>query len=202
MTGLRFRETMTGRLARCASDPDAGYDSPGAFAASMRAEVAIPDVTDFTSAPGRGARLRAELVIPVLGGRFLSGDGRFILFNLGTDSLGRRIRQITYRATFVNDDRTFEMCGRKILQPGRHLWRDTTTLHVTLRDVTPDPDQDRPRDAAGFLEITPRGFLISLITMRGFGEDTTWWERRRAVLTYVRWFTTGLSRTYLRCRRW
>jgi hypothetical protein len=169
----------------------------------MRAEVAIADVTDFTSAPGRGARLRAELVIPVLGGRFLSGDGRFVLFNLGVDPRGRRIRQIAYTATFVNDDRTLQMSGRKILQPGRHPWRDTTTLHVTLRDVTPDAaDQDRPREAAGFLEIKPGRFLISLATMRGFGEDSTWWQRRQAVLTYVRCFTRGLARTYLQGRRW
>jgi hypothetical protein len=202
VTGLRFRETMTGRLTPRTSDPIAGYGSSGAFGATMRAEVVITDVADFTSAPGRGARLRAELVIPALGGRFLSHDGRFALYNLGTDARGRRIRQITYRAMFVNDDRTFKLYGRKILQPGWHLWGDTTTLHVTLTDVTLGACLEGLCEAAGFIKITPVGFLAQLTTMRGFGEDTSWLQRRRAVLTYVKCFTAGLVRTYLLRKRW
>jgi hypothetical protein len=202
MTGLRFRETMTGRVALRASDPAAGFVSVSAFAASMHAEIEIDDVADFISSDVHEARLRAELVIPVLGGRFLSEDGRFVLFTRGTGLDRRPVQQMTYSARFVNDDRIYEMAARKILQPGRHLWSDTTTAHVTLRDVTGDADSVRPRRAAGFIKISPGSFLAQLTTMRGFGEGSTGPERRRAVLTYAAFFVRGLAKTYLRRARW
>jgi hypothetical protein len=197
MTGLRFRETMTGRVALRTSDPVAGFGSASAFAASMRAAIEIEDVAEFVSKEPHVARLRAELVIPALGGRFLSGDGTFVLFDLGTGPDGKPAREMTYTARFANDGRVYEMSARKILQPGWHLWRDTTTAHVTLRDVTVDRDPVRPRCAAGFIKISPRSFLVQLTTMRGFGSGRSWSERRRAVLTYAVFFVRGLAETYL-----
>ena len=199
MTGMRFRETMTGRVALRTADPVAGYASPSAFAVTMRAAIDVEDVAAFVSSKVPTARLRAELVIPVLGGRFLSNDGKFELFKLGTGLDGKRARLMTYTARFENGDRAYEMTAVKYLQPSWQLWGDSTTAHVVLEDVTVYEGAFRPRHAAGFIKVSPTSFLVQLTTMRGFGARTTWSERRRAVQTYVRFFVQGLAKTYL-CR--
>jgi hypothetical protein len=202
MTGVRFRETMTGRVSLRTDDPVVGYTSPGAVAARLNAEIVIDDVDEFIAGDVHGARLRAELVIPVLGGRFLSGDGRFELFTRGRDPDGRLVQRMTYEATFENADRTYRMTAAKYLQPGWHLWRDTTTAHMTLTEVLPDPQPDRPFHGAGFVKISARTFVAQLATMRGFGEGTCPADRRGAVLAFAAFFVRGLEKTYLRRADW
>lgn len=200
MTGVRFRETMTGRVALHASDPVAGFASVSAYAASMHASIEIDDVDEFVSSEVPTARLRAELVIPVLGGRFLSEDGTFELFKPGQGPDGRPARLMTYSARFVNDGRVFQMSAAKYLQPGWRLWGDSTTAHITLTEFGADQDPMRPWRSAGFIKISPRSFLVQLTTMRGFGEGRGLSERCRAVLTYAVFFVEGLAKTYF-CRR-
>lgn len=199
MTGVRFRETMTGRVALHACDPVAGFASVSAYAASMHASIEINDVDEFVSSEVPTARLRAELVIPVLGGRFLSEDGRFELFTPGRGPDGRPARLMTYSARFLNDGRVFQMSATKYLQPGWRLWGDSTTAHITLTELGADQDPTRPWRAAGFIKISPRSFLVQLTTMRGFGAGRRASERCRAVLTYAVFFVKGLASTYL-CR--
>lgn len=202
MTGVRFRETMTGRVSLRTDDPVVGYVSAGAVAASMHAEIVVDDVDDFVSGEVHLARLRADLVIPVLGGQFLSGDGEFELFTRGRDPLGRPAQRMTYRATFQNAGRSYEMNAAKYLRPGIHPWRDTTTAHVTLTELTGDQDPERPFHGAGFIKISPRAFLAQLATMRGFGDGSSAAECRRAVRAYAAFFVKGLEKTYLRRTDW
>jgi hypothetical protein len=190
---------MTGRVALHASDPVAGFASVSAVAASMHASVEINDVAAFVSSEVPTARLRAELVIPVLGGRFLSEDGTFELFKPGKGPDGRPARLMTYTATLVNDGRVVQMSATKYLQPGWRLWGDSTTAHITLTEVLADQDPVRPWRAAGFIKISPSRFLVQLTTMRGFGAGREGWERRRAVYSYAVFFVKGLAKTYL-CR--
>ena len=199
MTGLRFRETMTGRVAVRTSDPAAGFASAGAVTATMRAEVQIADVADFISNDVHEARLRAELDIPVLGIKALSDDGTFVLFRRGVGPDRRPARLMVYTARFVDGDHVYELSGRKILQPTRHPWGDSTTAHVTLVEVT---DGRTPLRAAGFVRISPWRFLRQLLTMRGFGAGTAGRDRRRAVLDYAVFFGKGLAKTYVGRARW
>ncbi|MEU0497617.1 hypothetical protein [Mycobacterium sp. NPDC006124] len=193
---------MTGRVALKSTDPVAGYAATSAFAASMNASIDIVDVADFVASAVPTARLRAELVIPVVGGRFLSEDGTFRLFASGPDPDGKPARLMTYEADLVNDDRRIHMCAIKYLQPSWHPWRDSTTAHVTLTETSVRSDGARPWCAAGFIRISPRSFLVQLTTMRGFGEGCTWKQRRRAVLTYVKFFLVGLRKIYVQRVRW
>ncbi|QNJ95325.1 hypothetical protein HZU40_14500 [Mycolicibacterium fluoranthenivorans] len=141
MTGLRFGETMSGRLAPQEPSPIAGYDAPGALAATLRARIDIPDLTLFVDGglPHRG-RLDVELDIPVLGTRrFVAHEGEFELFRAGEVPSGRRGYWMVYDAFLTDGDRVYQMTGRKYLQPGWRLyrvWPDTTVLFVVLRDVT------------------------------------------------------------------
>jgi hypothetical protein len=199
MRGVRFRETMTGRVALHACDPVAGFASVSAYAASMHASIEINDVAEFVSSEVPTARLRAELVVPVLGGRFLSEDGRFELFRPGQGPDGRPAQLMTYSARFVNDGRVFQMSATKYLQSGWRLWGDSTTAHITLTEVGADQDPMRPWRAAGFIKISPRSFLVQLTTMRGLGAGRRASERCRAVQAYAVFFVKGLGRIYL-CR--
>jgi hypothetical protein len=201
-TGLRFRETLKGRVALRTSDPVAGFGAVSAFAALMHAEILVDDVAAFITGNEHVARLRAELLIPVLGGRFRSEEGTFALFQRGVGPDGRPVQQMIYTATFVSDERVYEMTARKILQPSLHPWSDTTTARVVMNDRTGDADVVRPRHAAGFVKISPWSFLVQLTTMRGCGDGTTRKDRNRAVLTYAKFFVAGLAKTYLQRARW
>lgn len=197
MTGLRFRETMTGRLAARCDDPVRGYRAAHAVSTAMHVEVDIVDVDEFVAAERHVALMRAEFVIPVLGGRFVSDDGAFTCFQRGEDPAGRPIQQLLYTATLMNDDRVYEMSARKMLQPrGFRVWRDTTTLYVRFDDVTADADTERPRHHAGIVRITPGAFLAQLTTMHPHGSDEAW-SRLRALLRYLGFFAGGLVRTYV-----
>ncbi|TQR88099.1 hypothetical protein D8S82_03300 [Mycobacterium hodleri] len=202
MTGVRFKETMTGRVALKSTDPVAGYAATSAFAMSMRASIETGNVAEFVGRAVPTARLRAEMVIPVVGGRFVSTHGTFELFRSGPGLDGKPARMMVYTAELVNDDRRIRMCATKYLQPSWHPWGDSTTAHVTLTEISVRADGARPWCAAGLIKISPRNFLVQLTTMRGFGEGSTWKQRRRAVLTYADFFVRGLLKTYLQRVRW
>ncbi|MGV0836327.1 hypothetical protein [Mycolicibacterium thermoresistibile] len=199
MTGLRFRETMTGQIALRTTDPNAGYRLTSAVAATLRAEVDIADVAAFIAGPHTG-RLRAELIIPVFGGRFLSSDGEFRLFEHGRDPSGRPVREIRYTAQLFNNDRQYRMNGRKLMAPRRpwRVWPDTTRLLVNLTDVTADtlsdPDSMRPREAAGIVRIGPGDFVRQLGTMHGYPADP---RLRWVVPRYLLLFARCLAAVYL-----
>jgi hypothetical protein len=203
MTGLRFHETMTGRIALRALDPVDGYGRVDGFATIGRISIDIPDVTAFVSAEDHEAQMRAEVVIPVLGGRFITSGGRFVCFRPGKGPNGVTVQQMIYTARLANDDRTYDMSARKVLEPKGlriwRVWRDTTTLLVTLHDITPDAGDDlcRPRHLAGVISLTWPGFLRQLTTMQPYGEGG-WWTRRRAVFAYMAFFVKGLFRIYLK----
>ncbi|MCV7422192.1 hypothetical protein H7K45_16705 [Mycobacterium yunnanensis] len=199
MTGLRFSETMTGRVSLRTSDPVAGFESVGAVAAWIHADVKVDDVDDFVMQELPVAGLRAELVIPVLGVCAVSNDGTFTLFKPGVGPDRRRVREILYTATFVDGDRVYDVRARKLLQPSWHLWRDTTTAHLVVHATMGKAAQTS--SAAGFVKISPWGFLVQLVTMRGFG-GASGANRCGAVLTYSRFFVRGLAKTYLRRARW
>lgn len=203
MTGLRFRETMTGRIALRARDAVDGYGRVDGYAAVMHITIDIPDVAAFTAGQTHAAGLRADVVIPVLGGRFQTSGGEFVCFRPGEGPNGTPVQQMIYTATLTNDDRVLEMSARKVLDPnGWRIWRvwpDTTTLLVTLVDVTSDDDDQRPRHLAGLLFISAGEFARQLTTMRPYGADR-WTAAVGALLGYLGFFVRGLARIYL-CRR-
>lgn len=189
---------MTGRIAARHADPVEGYRAANAVATSMHVEVDIADVDEFLATKPHAARMRAEFVIPVLGGRFVSDDGRFTCFEPGDGPGGRRVQQLTYQATLCNDDRVYAMSARKILQPkGFRVWRDTTTLYVVFEDVTPDAETERPRHHAGIVRITPGAFAKQLTTMHPYGPNGLG-SRLCALAGYLSFFVGGLVKTYIR----
>ena len=147
MVGLSFHEVMIGRIAPQSTDTGNGYRADGAVAAALAARIDIPDLDLFLdrSLPHKGA-LSVELRIPVLSNRpFVGHGGYFELFQpVGADGY-----RMVYEATVTDLDRTYSMKGHKYLRPRRlwgwwKLWPETTTLHLTMVDVTPRGDQAPP----------------------------------------------------------
>lgn len=143
MTGLRFREVMVGALAPQETDAAYGYESSGALVATLNAHVDIRDLRLFLDRDtAHVGGLGVELSIPVLGSRpFVAHDGRFELFKAGEIQDGGNGRLMVYDATVTDGERTYSMTGRKYLHPRRlwrawRLWPETTTLFVTLKDIT------------------------------------------------------------------
>lgn len=200
MTGLRFRETMTGRIALRAFDPVDGYERVDGVAAVMHITIDIPDVAAFTANQPHSAKMHADVVAPVLGGRFTTSDGVFVCFQPGEGPAGTPVQQMLYTATLANDDRVFEMSARKVLEPRGwrvlRVWPDTTKLLVVLVDVTPDDDSERPRRLAGVVSITVTGFARQLATMRPYGAGKLT-AKIGAVIAYSAFFVKGLVRIYL-----
>lgn len=143
MKNLRFEEVMKGRLAPQSFDATQGYGDVGAIAAYLYADIDIRDLDVFIAYPdNHRGRMRASLVIPALGEQpFTADDGIFELFrpDINPDD-GGVARLMVYDAVLVGNERVYAMQARKYLKPRwfwpRHLWRETTTLEVELRDVT------------------------------------------------------------------
>jgi hypothetical protein len=153
LIGLRFHEVMKGRLAPQSTDPSGGHDYEGALAATLAARIDIQNLEQFVRGglPHR-ARLSVELSIPILSDRpFVANDGKFELFQPGVlpPPEGVDGYLMVYEADVTNGDRLYEMKASKHLHPRRlwrvwRLWPETTTLFVTMRDITPKDDGDAP----------------------------------------------------------
>ncbi len=142
-SNLGFTEVMKGRVAPQSFDATQGYRDVGAIAVYLHADIDIHDLDDFVDPAGdhRG-RLSASVVIPVLGQQpFTADDGVFELFRPGQNpDDGGVARLMVYDAVLTGNERVYRMQARKYLKPRRfgpwRLWKETTTLEVTLRDIT------------------------------------------------------------------
>jgi hypothetical protein len=136
---------MIGRLAPQSTSPVKGYKEASAVAATLRARIDIHNLNVFVNRdlPHAG-HLSVELSIPVLSDRpFVANDGVFELFRpreLPAPEGGNGYWMV-YDAFVTDGERVYMMTGRKYLHPRRlwrawRLWSETTTLWLTLRDVT------------------------------------------------------------------
>jgi cholesterol oxidase len=81
--------------------------------------------------------------------------------------------------------------GEKIVHHDRgvDLWKDTTTLHLTVCD------EDGTEVAAGVLRLTPAGLLRQLVSMRA--GDRSGRRGVRSFAKFLRFFGGQLSDTYV-----
>lgn len=91
------------------------------------------------------------------------------------------------------------LSGRKVLRRGPPwgLWRETTTLYVTLHQGT---DAGAPIVAAGILRLGVLRFVALLANLHA-RNCTGWWERTRTVARFGRFFAGELWRIYRPGRR-
>jgi hypothetical protein len=229
LIGLRFHEVMEGLLGPQFIDAGDGFGYKGAVAAKLSARIDIRDVKTFVSAglPHAGI-LSVELRVPILSANpFVANNGRFELFRPSERGSGGRGYVMVYDARVTDGDRVYQMTGRKYLHPTRlwgvwRLWRETTTLYVTLVAepfadadhvvrapelplgswITPVPfeceagrDFHRPRQAAGIVHISAWEFLKQLMGMRGVG--ASWFADTAVRVRFMAFFAASLFRIYV-----
>jgi len=191
--GVRFTEAMGGWISteeledhERAAEIGKRAGSPFRFVLT----VVSDDARALLEEPEHAARMAGTVEAPALSPHPLTvADGRFQL--LVGDPDDPRTRRMDYRMTLVTrEGRELAFRGHKIVRddPGLDLWKDTTTLFVTL-------EEGGERVARGILRIAPRDFARQMTTLRVTGVPKPL-ERLRWKARFGRFFAGELLDTY------
>jgi cholesterol oxidase len=195
--GLRFTETMRGHWS-----PGDGADYEAAerqgraqgCELSFTLTIVTRDLEAMLTQPDHRARTTGTVTAPVLSPDPLAvSDGTFQLMVRDPDRVG--VRQMRYRMTLrATDGRVFGFSGFKDIRdnPGADIWKDTTTLYVTLRDGAGDAG---PVLGRGVLHIRPDDFQRQLTTMEVLNAGSLG-ERLEAQVRFGRFFAGALQDVY------
>jgi predicted acylesterase/phospholipase RssA len=173
--GISFRERMTGtvrldeRTSRC----------------ELELTVGIADVERFVYDPDHVATVTGAVVCPAIGGRLPIRRGTL---NLLVEKAVGDLRMIYELTVSDVDGRRLDLRGEKLVHhdTGLDLWRDTTTLYLTVHD------EDRREVAAGVLRLTPVALIRQLASMRGRGDRAV-----RALARFLGFFLGRLADVYV-----
>ena len=195
-SGVQFTETMRGFASISAVDGFAeGFergkadDSPLEFTVTVTAD----DVDRLVDDRAHEADLRGTVTAPALSPTPLTVEGgRFNL--LVRDEEHAAARRMLYSMPLLADDgRRFFLEGFKQIDndEGLDLWKDTTTLYVTVHDG----DRDGPVAAKGIVTIHLADFAKQLTTMKGIGGDGRL-DQLGALAKFGRMFAGSLNETF------
>jgi hypothetical protein len=164
MSGLTFRETMSGPVALGAYDPEAGASDPDAATLAIHCEISIDDIDRFVADQEHTGSITGSVDYEPFGGTRPVTTGIFNLFSPG----GPNERLMQYRLAFENDGRPYFLDGAKHVHddPGFDIWKDTTTLHTVLHE---GPDASGPVVGAGILSLGVEALTRMMSTMRPTG---------------------------------
>ena len=136
--GLQFTETMRGYFASGSDDFWAGARQGKLKGSSFEFTLTIiaEDLDAMLASPAHEARITGSVVAPTLSSQPLTvREGTFNLFV--ADPQAPSTRHMIYRMKLTAEDgHEYSFDGFKAVRHGRarHLWHDTTTLYITLRD--------------------------------------------------------------------
>jgi hypothetical protein len=164
MSGLTFKETMSGPVALGASDPEAGAADPNASTLTIHCEISIDDIDRFVADREHTGSITGSVEYEPFGGTLPVSSGIFNLFSPG----GPNERLMQYRLAFEHDGRPYFLDGRKHVHddPGFDVWKDTTTLHTVLHEGS---DESGPVAGAGILSLGVEALARMMSTMRPTG---------------------------------
>lgn len=200
--GLEFTEEMKGHTGHGVTDaqtPDeyqvaARRGRRRGQTAGFKLTIFVTDVDQFVSNEAHEAVAIGS--VEVAGRRFMVQRGVFNLFVESDDGKSKRMK---YSLRFQDDaDRPRLLQGFKIIRddPGldpTEIWRDATTLFVTLHSGM---DENDPVLQQGILRISVPGFLNQLTTFRvQNAPDQT--ERVRAMEKFMTFFFKALWDQYV-----
>ncbi len=191
MTGVEFREVMTGQVTFGAVDPWAGYRASASAGVILEARVTIDNITEFIADPHHPGVLTVDFVAPRWGEQIAGGTGQFGLF---VPSDQDRTRHMVYELPVVIDGRRYWLRGVKHVTVSGiwRMWSATTTLLAT---VHAGADNTGPVVGAGVLRLDLPGLLSMLGTMSG--ANGRWPSRVWAVTRFLAFFAGGLFSTYV-----
>jgi hypothetical protein len=164
MSGLTFRETMSGPVALGASDPAAGASDPNAKTLAIHCEISIDDVDRFVADREHTGSITGSVEYEAFGGELPVTRGIFNLFSPG----GENERLMQYRLAFEHEGKPYFLDGAKHVQddPGFDVWKDTTTLRTVLHEGS---DSSGPAVGAGILSLGAGALAGMMSTMRPVG---------------------------------
>jgi len=164
MSGLTFKETMSGPVALGASDPEAGAADPSAAKLAVHCEIAIDDIDRFVADRDHTGSITGSLEYEPFGGALPVISGIFNLFSPG----GPNERLMQYRLAFEHHGKPYFLDGRKHVHddPGFDVWKDTTTLYTVLHEGS---DDTGPVAGAGILSLGVEALARMMSTMRPTG---------------------------------
>jgi cholesterol oxidase len=195
---VQFTEKITGYCSMYALDDD---DHERSAKSGEREQnpcelvvtVASDDVRRMAVDPEHSARITGSVTVPALSRSSMTiSEGRFNLFRDTSDA--RAQKHMCYRLTFESaEGRTFHLDGFKRLG-GRHaarIWRDTTTLYVTIHEGT---NPSGKKVAQGILYITASAFTTELLKLKA--TDSRGRASLSAMANYGWLFASGLWEMY------
>ena len=161
MSGLTFRETMSGPVALGAADPEAGAADPSAKNLAIHCEISIDDIDRFVADREHTGSITGSVEYEAFGGEQPVTRGIFNLFSPG----GPNERLMQYRLAFEHDGKPYFLDGAKHVHddPGFDVWKDTTTLHTVLHEGS---DASGPVAGAGILSLGVEALARMMSTMR------------------------------------
>ena len=161
MSGLTFRETMSGPVALGASEPEAGAADPNAKTLAIHCEISIDDIDRFVADREHTGSITGSVEYEPFGGTLPVSRGTFNLFSPG----GENERLMQYRLAFEHDGKPYFLDGAKRVHddPGFDVWKDTTTLQTVLHEGS---DASGPVAGAGILSLGVEALARMMSTMR------------------------------------
>jgi len=193
-TTLSFTEEMKGFVTLGATDFEHGAKKGTPL--SVRLTVEVDGVNRFVSNPDHDARITGHVISDAFGGERPVSEGRFNLFVDQQDSSQKRMK---YRLFFTDqNNRKLTFTGFKEIKddPGRDVWRDTTTLFSRVLEghVKEGEDANAKIVAAGIIHIHALDFAKQLTTFRVTGPTLS--DRAGAAARFGRLFMGKLWDVY------
>nr|NLI49108.1 GMC family oxidoreductase [Propionibacterium sp.] len=190
---VEFTEQMKGFLALGETVPATGWERARQLNHRLMFELTIkvPDVDRFLSDPDREGTAEGYVRCELLGGQLPVERGWFNLFVETPDATTREMRYRLWLRDLARAPVT--LYGFKTVRndPGLDLWRDTSTLDITLLRGHVPPGGEGPVLGAGRLRILPLDFARQLTTFRAEGQGPI-----RAVAQFGTHFARSLAHLY------
>lgn len=161
LLAMSFQELMQGSFALGAQEPEqaAKQASLGASTMAMHASIVIDDLDRFLNEPTHAGRLAGTIDFTPFGVGIPITAGSFNLL----ERTGPQVKEFIYQLQIQNRERTYFLDGHKYVRRDGELWKDTTTLHVTLHEGS---DASGPVVGAGILTLGISNFIRTLGSIR------------------------------------
>ncbi|MFH5832695.1 GMC family oxidoreductase N-terminal domain-containing protein [Halalkalibaculum sp. DA384] len=195
--GIQFTERMSGYIAKGAESYEAGYEkgkagqSPFAFILTIRSN----DIEQMLENPDHPANMFGSVQAPALSEDDLSvSEGTFNLFV--EDPEDEDTRYMRYRMKLRSEEgETYYFEGHKTIHddPGFDIWKDTTTLFITVYD---GPDAEAPVWGKGMLRIKPDDFRKQIGTVQVTGVSRNI-EKLKYQGKFLKFFSEHIVDVYL-----
>jgi cholesterol oxidase len=195
--GIEFTETMRGFISTIVTDDyeaaaRRGRQDDSPFSVTLT--IVGDDLDRMLTDSAHGARMLGTVYAPALSPEPIAAvEG---VFNLFTEDPERADgRQMRYRMTLATEEgRRYWFSGFKTINDnqGLDLWRDTTTLYVTVHEGSDDAG---PVVAKGIANISPKDFTIQLGTIKVPGAQNAR-QRLEATTRFGQFFSGALFDVY------